>query len=236
MSVNTQNVIQALIRANKPAHSPEEAAPRRPVITISRDLGSGGDQIARALAERLGLDLYDMQILDAIAASNKVNAALLQTLHERVSSASDAWLYSTMFGKNVSRDDYLSVLVTTVRGIYRKGGIIIGRGGHIILAGRDVLRIRITGSVEACARRLAQAEGIALVDARKRVRERQQERGRFIWRMFRARVNDPTSFDLVINTDHFGDFAHVLDVILLAVHAMGLDTPPVLPRRPANPD
>ncbi len=225
MSVNTQGVIQALIKANKPAHAPEEVAERRAVITLSRDLGCGGEEIARALSKRLGVEYFDVEILDAVAKSNKVNAALLQALHERVSAASDAWLYSTIFGKSVSRDDYLSNLVTTIRGIYRKGGIIQGRGGHIILAGRDVLRIRITGSVEACARRLAQREGIGLGDARRKVRETNKARGEFVWRMFRSRLNEPTNFDLVINTDHFANYEQVLEIILFAVGAMKIDQP-----------
>lgn len=226
MSVNTQSVIQALIKANKPAPTVEAVSEgRRPVITISRDFGSGGDQIAHTLSERLGLDLYDMQVLDAIAKSSKVNAALLQSLHERVNAASDAWLYSTFFGQSVSRDDYLSMLVTTIRGIYQKGGIIIGRGGHVILAGRDILRVRITGSVDGCAHRIVGREGVSLAEARKRVREHNQERGRFIWRMFRVRMNDPTSFDLVVNTDHFADNERVVELILLALRGLGLDHP-----------
>ena len=225
MSVNTQGVIQALIRANKPAHSPEEAVDRKPVVTLSRDLGCGGEEIALALSKRLGVEYFDVEVLDAVARSNKVNAALLQALHERVSSASDAWLYSTVFGKSVSRDDYLSNLVTTIRGIYRKGGIIQGRGGHVILAGRDVLRVRITGSVEACARRLSQREGISLADARRKVKQANKERGEFVWRMFHSRLNDPTNFDLVVNTDHFAHYEQVLDIILYAIGAMKFDRP-----------
>jgi len=222
MSVHTQGVIQALIRANKPKPAEEEARERKPVVTISRDLGTGGDAISEALAARLNVECYNMEVLDAVAKSTNVNASLLQSLHEKVNKASDAWLYSVVFGKSVSRDDYLSNLVTTVRGIYRKGGIIIGRGGHVILAGRDVLRVRLTGSVEVCGRRYALAQDIGLTEARKTVRERNRARGQFIWKMFKSRVNDPQNFDLVVNMDHFADYDQAVEIIMIAAHALGL--------------
>ena len=91
--------------------------------------GGGGDEIARDLAGQLGVEIYDEEILDGIAKHANVNPSLLEDLHEKVSRASDSWLYSVIFGESVSRDDYLRYLVTTVRGLYRMGGIIKGRGG-----------------------------------------------------------------------------------------------------------
>jgi len=38
-------------------------------------------------------------------------------------------------------------------------------------------------------------------------------------------MNDPTSFDLVVNTDHFADNERVVELILLALRGMGLDHP-----------
>ena len=54
MVVNAQAVIQAIVRAleEPPARIRQV---RKPVITISRTLGSGGDYIARSVADRLGI-------------------------------------------------------------------------------------------------------------------------------------------------------------------------------------
>jgi len=114
MSIDVQGVIQALSRAVEvsPLNSDQGLYP---VITISRDLGTGGDEIAAMLSERLRLDIFDEDILDAISQRSEVNINVLKSLHEKVSRASDSWLYALVTGKNVSRTDYVNALVTVMR-------------------------------------------------------------------------------------------------------------------------
>lgn len=220
MSIDVQGVIQALSRAVEVSPGDTDHT-LHPVITISRDLGTGGEEISRLLAERLGLDIYDENIIDAIAQRSEVNKNVLKTLHEKVSSASDSWLYAMVTGKNVSRTDYINALVTVIRCIYHKGGLVIGRGGHVVLQGRDVLRVRLTGSNEACARRVAHRERLSLSEAKARCKEVNQERAKFVWNMFSSRLNDPTNFDLTINTDHFAHYEQVVEILIRSMEMMG---------------
>lgn len=220
--------VQAVMRAmSQSAEIPidENDRSRKPVITISRTIGSGGDEIAKELAERLGIECYSGEILDAIAKQGKISKKMMSALHEKDSKTGDSWLYSILFGKSVQKDDYLHYLAVTIRRMYHMGGVILGRGGNLILAGRDVLRVRITGSVEACAKRIALQDSSSLADAKKKVRKSNQARGGFIWKMFRRRLNDPLNFDLVFNTDHFADYSHITDIIVEASRTMGLDKP-----------
>ena len=221
MVVNAQAVIQAIVRAleEPPARIRQV---RKPVITISRTLGSGGDYIARSVADRLGIELYGEDIINGIATEANVSASLMQTLNEKL-DAVDAWIYSAVFGKHVSRDEYVHFLSTVIRGLYHTGGVIVGRGGHVILAGRDVLRVRIVGSVEACATRISEQESIGYAEAKRKVQENMKHRGKFIWDLFHSRYNDPTNFDLVVNTDYFRRLDDVIELVLMAMHARGLD-------------
>lgn len=230
MVVNPQSVIQAIVRAleEPPARARQV---RKPVITISRTIGSGGDYIAEQLAKRLGIDCFGQEIINGIAAEANVSASLIETLNEKL-DAVDAWIYSAVFGKHVSRDEYVHFLSTVVRGLYHTGGVIVGRGAHVILAGRDVLRIRIVGSVEACATRLSEQEGISYTDAKRKVQENSKRRGKFVWDLFHSRYNEPTNFDLVVNTDYFRRIDDVVDLILLSVRARGLDRKWVSPAMP----
>ncbi len=218
---NAQGVIQAIVRAleEPPVRARQH---RKPVITFSRTLGSGGGYIARTVAQRLELEVYDSEIINAIAGEANVSKTLIQSIEEKL-DAVDAWIYSAVFGKHVTHDEYVHFLSTVIRGLYHTGGVIIGRGGHVILAGRDVLRVRIVGSVEACATRLSEREGISYAEAKRQVQENTKRRGKFIWDLFHSRYNDPTNFDLIVNTDYFRRLDDVVELVLMAVRARGLD-------------
>lgn len=221
MAIDAQAVIQAIIRAleEPPARARQG---RKPVITISRTVGSGGDYIARAVAERLGVELFGNEIISAIAAEANVSTSLMEALSEKL-DAVDAWIYSAVFGKHVSRDEYVHFLSTVIRGLYHTGGVIVGRGGHVILAGRDVLRVRIVGSVEACATRISEQDGTSYAEAKRKVQESNKRRGKFIWDLFHSRYNDPTNFDLIVNTDYFRKLDNVVEIVLMAIQSRGLD-------------
>ncbi len=220
MTMNVQGVIQALSRAVEV--SPSDANKNlHPVITISRDMGTGGEEVAAMLAKRLDLEIFDENILDAISQRSEVNKKVLKSLHEKVSSASDAWLYAMVTGKNVSRTEYVNALITVIRSIYHKGGIIIGRGAHVVLQGRDVLRVRLTGSKEACAKRVAYSERLSLTEAKQKCAEINKERGTLVWNLFKSRLNDPTNFDLTINTDNFAHYDQVVEIIMRSMEMMG---------------
>ena len=221
MSASSQGVIQAIVRALEEPPTPGRRV-RKPVITISRTTGSGGERIAELVAEKLGIELYDKEIINGIAAEANVSTKVMESLTEKLDSV-DAWVYSSVFGKHVSRGEYTHFLSTVIRGLYHTGGVIIGRGGHVILAGRDVLRIRIAGSIEACATRLSEKEGTTYGQAKRKVQENNRRKGKFIWDLFHSRYNDPTNFDLVINTDYFRRLDDVVEIILMAARARGLD-------------
>lgn len=221
MSVSSQGVIQAIVKAlEEPPVKGRRV--RKPVITLSRTSGSGGDYVAERLARQLGLEVYDSEIINGVAAEANVSTSLMRDMTEKL-DAVDAWVYSSVFGKNVSRSEYVRFLSTVIRGLYHAGGVIVGRGGHVILAGRDILRVRVVGSIEACATRLSEQEAITYAEAKKEIQASNRRKGKFIWDMFHSRYNDPTNFDLIINTDYFRRLDDVVEVVLQAAHARGFD-------------
>jgi len=231
MSIDAQGVVRAFAKAAEISREHRAETLYKPTIIISRGMGCRGDEIARELGRRLGLDVYGSEILDEVARLAKVDKKLLSSLHEFAGQPSDAWLYATFFGQNVSRNDYLNHLVATVRGLHRMGGILLGRGAYIILENRPILRVRIAGTVEICAARVAEEDGISFETAKRKVLQSNHKRGRFVWDLFRRRLNDPVNFDLVINSDKLhGSIGPTVDVILTMLKATGLDRP-----QPAEP-
>jgi len=182
----------------QPVHGMEETPP---LITLSRDYGSGGEKIADHLARSLGVAVYDREILDAVSNNAGVDKYLLAQLDDKVGDLRDEWALSLLTGQNLLADNYRRHLINVVLAISRHGGIIIGRGAHIILAQRHAFRLRIVGSVEQCALRLAAEGEIDIAEAQHQTAHMNHQRSQFVWDHFRQRLNDPAAFDLILNTD-----------------------------------
>ncbi len=219
-----QSVIQSLLNAEVIFQRQQPGAPAHPpVVTLSRDHGAGGAEVARLLGERLRLEVYDRQILDSIAAHAKVDADLMAQLDEKVAEhKSSAWIRSLFTNNTAFPESYRHHLVNVVLGICNTGGIIMGRGAHVILATRKAFRVRLTGSMDHCVERVAARGQLEPEQAREEVERVNKERGEFLWQMFHRRLNDPTLFDIVINTDNFPTLEAVTDLILVAMQQAGL--------------
>ncbi|MGE5514385.1 MAG: AAA family ATPase [Bacteroidota bacterium] len=198
------------------------AKPRQPVITLSRDYGSGGDIIATRLAQRLGVLYYDEQLLREVAQRLNDDPAVVKMLDEGMGRAKDMWLYRLLSGKDLGHDAYRDTLVKVVMSLGRLGGVIIGRGAHIILAEGCALRVRIAGTPEVCARRMA-AQGHGSYDEQlKHAHEVNHRRGKFVWETFHSRLSDANQFDITINTDRMSDFEDVVEMLVglaTAIHS-----------------
>lgn len=216
MAADAQQAIQALLQSLRDSGEGVAGRGAQRVVCVSRDHGSGGDEIARLLAEKLAVPLYDSNIVELIAERTHSDPEAVRVLDEGTEKARDMWLYSLFTGQDLTRDTYKRHLVNVILGLGRLGGVIIGRGAHVVLAKSRALRVRVTGSPQVCARRLAAAEGLSEEVARKRLHDVNHQRGEFVWATFGSRLNDPTSFDLTVNTDRMQDTEMVVRVLVEA--------------------
>lgn len=192
------------------------AAPCR-VVCISRDMGSGGDDVARLLANRLGLDVYDWEILDRISQRLHADPETMRAVDASAGEIRDLWLYSLVTGQDLDAGHYRRHLENIVLSLARSGGIILGRGAHLILAHSGALRVRFVGTPEICARRLAAADGGDPVVLLKTVEEANHRRAKFVQDTFRESLDNPRTFDLTVNTDRIGDPGGAVDLVVNAL-------------------
>jgi len=220
MTTNILSVISALAAVASASRSGAEAIPPKPVITISRDYGSGGDVIATRLCQRLDIPLFDDELMREVAVRLHDDPAIMKMLDEEIGRAKDMWLYRLLSGKDVSPDTYRESLVRVVLSVGRLGGVIIGRGAHVILSESCALRVRIAGSPEVCARRMAAQGHGAEADLLAKARDVNHRRGKFVWEVFQSRLSEANQFDLTINTDRMGDFEDVVETIMVMATAV----------------
>lgn len=220
MTTNILSVIAAMAEVATVTPKGERSRPKQPVITISRDYGSGGDIIATRLCQRLHLPLYDDEVLKQVAARLQDDPAIVQMLDEGFGRAKDMWLYGMFSGKDVSPDAYRDTLVKVVMSLGRLGGVIIGRGAHVILSESCALRVRVFGTPEVCARRMADSGHGTYEEQLARARDINHRRGKFVWEVFNSRLSDAGQFDLTINTDRMGDFEDAVEMLVVMGQAI----------------
>jgi cytidylate kinase len=183
------------------------AAARPPLtVTVSRDVGCRGEQLARRLAQELRYDIFDQELIQQVADSAHISASVVATVDEKWRSVMEDWIAGWADHRSLWLDDYLKHLVKVVGAIGRHGrAVIVGRGANFILGRQkefNVWRIRLIAPPERRAEALAQERRMAFEDALKFVARADAERQAFIRKYFNADINDPLNYDMVLNVEN----------------------------------
>ncbi|MGD8311232.1 MAG: cytidylate kinase-like family protein [Gammaproteobacteria bacterium] len=224
MKCNVERMIEALIAsevaAERKAAEDRAKAERRAtyVVTISRGYGSLGKQVGQALADKLGVRCCDRIILQEVARRADVDTRLVEALDERIRHIKGDWWKYLFSEKTYVQERYLKHLVKVILNISEKGGVIIGRGAHLILGPARCFRVRITGTPEKCAARIAEREEIDLEAASRRITQVNKERAEYIRRLYNVEIGDDSHYDIVLNTDRF----NIKQCLALILHGMQL--------------
>ena len=169
------------------------------IITISREMGSGGIPIAHKVAEELGYQLIDGEAIMAAAESYGLSPEAVEQADEKPPHFVDT-LDSKQF-----LDLHLIELIILEAAL--KGNVVIyGRGGQDLLKDiNSVLRTRVIAPFEVRVERWAEREWLDPDRARYLVRKSDQQRAGFIKYYFDRDWEDSASYDLVINTQRLSE-------------------------------
>jgi cytidylate kinase len=176
----------------------------KPFITISRESGSGGKPIAKAVAKKLGFKIYDKEIIEMIAKKSKQRKSLIASLDEKDRGFVDDLVNSMLNPEYVSEETYIKNLFEVVLSVAHKGQcIILGRGSNFITSQYGGLHVRLVAPFLVRAGYTAQYEGRSIYEARERVKEFDRERKEFIKKHFEKDPSNANFYDLVINTTYY---------------------------------
>lgn len=183
-------------------------------ITISREYGSGGGEVAARLAQRLGWRLVDHEVVVRVAQELGVSEADATARDERTEGllsrilAGMQSIQPPMYidGTPVflaDGNDYRTALNKVVSAAVDAGNVVIvGRGSQVLLAQRrDVLHVRIVTSLERRIPYVMRREGVDENTARTRIQSKDRDRVRYLQVEYQHDPADPHLYDLVINTD-----------------------------------
>jgi cytidylate kinase len=182
------------------------------IISIEREYGSGGGEIAQLIASRLGWKLFDQQLTEEIARLANCPRAVIEEREERKDPLYYRLLKSFMRGSYegsinapklnlVDSETILRITRRVVEHAAASGScVIVGRGSQQFLKNRpDTLRLFLYGLREDKIRRLlvrgkTQKEAGELVDSVDR------ERADFIQKYFNVEWPDRAIYHAMINT------------------------------------
>ena len=228
MKCNADRLIQGLVTAQLKERQAADSRKSQQVwdksetyvVTISRNFGSLGKKAGKLLAEILEVRCCDRYILQEVARRADVDEDLVRILDEHVSRIDSHWWEPLIRKDTFSHEDYYKYLVKTVFSISLRGGVIIGRGANLILGPERAFRVRIVGSPLKCAERVAERENISLEVALQQVHDVDQERAEYIRKLYDTDIDDPLSYDLVLNSDRY-DQVQMVELILEAMKKSG---------------
>ncbi|MGZ6313323.1 MAG: cytidylate kinase-like family protein [Candidatus Limnocylindrales bacterium] len=221
-----------------------------PLVTLSRTFGSGGGAVGRALAERLGAEYLDREVVARVAARSGIPEAEAEGYDERLPSlwqrlaavlatSSPEAVVAPIPGQLLAGPAMGERLFAITRAVIEEAAatgnaVIVGRGGGWMLTGRpDLLRVQIHAPLDDRVRylraRVEDAPGDTRPDASDRelldlCRSVDRARAAYVRSHFDVDWMDLRHYDMVLDTGRLG-LGRCVDLIELAARD--------LPARPA---
>lgn len=176
------------------------------IITINREYGSGGRYVGKLLAEKLGIKLYDKDLITLVSNESGLSASYIEE-NDEISKGKLLPTFNSQYYNNLTNDDNLFIAETNaIKEVAEKGAcIIIGRCADYILKDKEnVLKIFIYSTDENKAIRAVQYYGIDEKDALKEINKINKAREKHYNYYTGQKWKDINNYDFIINVDTLG--------------------------------
>lgn len=154
------------------------------IINIGRQFGGGGLGVAYELGRKLGIPVYDKELIAKAAQDSGFSKEVFEESDEKKRFFSLSSIFASRFGdtENYMSDRGLFKMQSeTIRKIAEQGSaIIVGRCADYILRDMDcTLDVFLTSPIEVRAARIAERSGLSLEDAEKLAEEKDRRRAEY---------------------------------------------------------
>jgi len=199
------------------AKGKEKPPGERPVVTLSRQAGSGGVTVAEALASYLTSKspkgavpwtVFDKKLVEKVLEEHGLPQEVAQFMPEEHAPSAfgldDA--VEEILGLHPSRWRLVNNTTRTLLSLAQMGScILVGRGGNVITAHMPgAFHVRLVGTPEKRIEYVRQNLGLTAKSAKAFVEKEDAGRARYMKKYFKKDVDDPTLYHLVVNTDCVG--------------------------------
>jgi cytidylate kinase len=189
-----------------------------PIVTVSRQYGSGGSEVAERVARALGWTLYDNAVVEEVASRLRMTPAEVSARDERVPSlvermatamALGAPEMMPMVGDIAAQPSEERMVMMTRRviedAVQAGPAVLVGRGAQCMLAARsDALHVYCYAPFEELVRYAVEVMGVPFSDAAKQVSDMNHQREEYVKRYFKRDWRDLANYDVCVNTARLG--------------------------------
>lgn len=181
------------------------------IVTINRECGSGGGEIARMLGNKLGVKVYGRKMLDSVAHKFDLSVENIERIKaQKVSWWDDFCRFYQQFGAASSSNDtypeatpqsiYLAEARLLRELVAKESCVIIGRAGfHIFHDEPNAIHLLIIADNDARIARIARKQNLSKEEAEKVINDIDNSRDTFVKNVTGKYRLDAHNYDLVIN-------------------------------------
>lgn len=174
------------------------------IITISREYGSGGRYVGRLIADKLGIKLYDKELIIKLSEKTGLSEEYIEDNEQKreiLSSLNDGYYFSLNNANNL----FLNEAELIKKLADNESCVIIGRCADFILRDRkDVTKIFIYSDIENKIRRATEIYGLEKAKAEKEIKRINKLRANHYKFYTERDWNDKSNYDICINSDVLG--------------------------------
>ena len=203
------------------------------VITISREVGSGGRTIGRKLAQKLGVRFSDKELIDALQAKLNLTASGIEELKGKKKRWLDDFIqmvapvptsgmlvdgdsdYISEYNSSLNVNDIFEAEKEILNGIADQGSCVIaGRSGFFVLKDRpNKVDILITASLDNRVARVMSKQNLTREKAMEVIESVDKARNNYVLRYTGQSRYDARNYNIVLNMDYITEDKAV-DIIM----------------------
>lgn len=186
-----------------------------PLITISREKGSGGRLIAHLVAKKLSSrwKVYHHEIVDEIARQAKLEKKLIKEVDEKKLPLIEKVIDDLFGTRYLTLGEYYKNLVRILTTIGQRGyAVIVGRGANFLFP--EALKVRIICEMPQRIAWEMQYEKLSRNAAINVIEKSDQERNHFVKSLFNHDQRKAHHYDLIIRTGKHVNLTDAADLIV----------------------
>ncbi len=179
------------------------------IINIGRQFGSGGRLVAQEISRKLGISVYDNELISKAAEESGFSKEFFEKSDERRSLFNLSFLVdSGRFGTGrnfVGDNELFRIQSTVIRDIAEKGpAIFVGRCTNYILRDKKCLDVFITAPMEDRIKRVASRTGTSAEEAKNRIEKCDRTRQTYYNFFTYGEWGVASNYDLCIDSSILG--------------------------------